>query len=139
MSIEMNSTTQNLIVLSCALVLAGCASTPQVAVDPKTIHDTAKYNKDRDDCTAIATTYDLNEKAGKNAMIGGAAGATAVAGIATAVAGAVFLPAVPFILAGGAAGATAGGGMSKMEETQARESILAQCMTERGYKVYATK
>ncbi len=125
--------------LAVLIALTGCASKPQVAVDPKSITDVQKYNKDKDECTAVAASYDLGEKAGKNAMIGGAAGAVGVAGIATAVAGAVFLPAVPFIVAGGAAGATAGGGMTKMEETKARENILAQCMTERGYKVYASK
>jgi hypothetical protein len=110
---------------------------PQVAVDPKSITDVAKYNKDKDECTAIATSYDLSEKAGKNAEIGAAAGAVTVAGIATAVAGAVFAPAIPFIVAGGAAGGTAGGGLSKQEETKAREKILAECMTERKYKTYA--
>ena len=121
------------------VTLAGCASTPQVAVDPKSINDVAKFNKDKDECTAVATSYDLSEKAGKNAAVGAAAGAVGVAGIATAVAGAVFAPAIPFILAGGAAGGTVGGGLSKQEETRAREKILSECMTERGYKTYAPK
>ena len=121
------------------LMITACASKPQVAIDPKSIKDVIQYNKDKDECTAVASSYDLGEKTGKNAVIGGAAGAVGVAGIATAVAGAVFLPAIPFIIAGGAAGATAGGGMSKMEETKAREQILAQCMTDRDYKVYAPK
>jgi hypothetical protein len=59
--------------------------------------------------------------------------------IATAVAGAVFLPAVPVIVAGGAIGGGAGSGISKSAETQARESILADCLNERGYKAYKTK
>lgn len=120
-------------------ILVGCASTPQVAVDPKSITDVSKFNKDKDECTAVATSYDLSEKAGKNAAVGAAAGAVTVAGIATAVAGAVFAPAIPFIVAGGAAGGTAGGGLSKQEETKAREKILAECMSERGYKTYAPK
>ena len=120
-------------------VLVGCASAPQIAVDPKTITDMAKYQKDMDECKAVAATYDLSEGAGKNAAIGATAGAVTVAGIATAVAGAVFAPAIPFIVAGGAVGGTAGAGMTKSSETAARESILAECMTERGYKAYKTK
>lgn len=119
--------------------LVGCASTPQVAIDPKSITDTVKYQKDMDECKAVAASYDLSEGVGKNAAVGAAAGAAGVAGIATAVAGAVFAPAIPFIIAGGAAGGAAGGGMTKSSETQARESILAECMTERGYKAYKPK
>lgn len=118
------------------VTLAGCASAPQVAIDPKSITDTAKYQRDMDECKAVASSYDLSEGAGKNAAVGAAAGAATVAGIATAVAGAVFAPAIPFIIAGGAVGGTAGAGLTKTAETSARESVLAECMTERGYKAY---
>jgi hypothetical protein len=119
--------------------LSGCASTPQVAVDPKSIKDVVKFEKDKDECTAVATSYDLSEKVGANTAVGAVAGGAAVAGIATAVAGAIFLPALPFIAAGTFFGGGLGGGLSKQEETQAREKILAECMTERGYKTYAPK
>ena len=118
------------------VTLAGCASAPQVAIDPKSITDTAKYQRDMDECKAVASSYDLSEGAGKNAAVGAAAGAATVAGIATAVAGAVFAPAIPFIIAGSAVGGTAGAGLTKTAETSARESVLAECMTERGYKAY---
>ena len=68
-----------------------------------------------------------------------AAGGAAVAGVATAVAGAVFAPAIPFILAGSAAGGALMGGSAKKKETAAREAILAQCMTDRGYKAYTSQ
>jgi outer membrane lipoprotein SlyB len=119
--------------------LFGCASKPQIAIDPKSITDMAKYQNDMSECNAVAASYDLSEGAGKNAAVGAAAGAATVAGIATAVAGAVFAPAIPFILAGGAVGGTAGAGMTKSSETAAREGILAECMTERGYKAYTSK
>jgi hypothetical protein len=122
-----------------AVAVAGCASAPQVAIDPKSISDVAKYQKDMDECKSVAASYDLSSGAGKNAAIGAAAGGVAVAGIATAVAGAVFLPALPFIIAGAAVGGTAGAGMTNSSETSARESILAECMTERGYKAYKPK
>jgi len=118
--------------------IAGCAAGPQVAVDPKSITDTAKYESDMAECKAVAESYDLSSSTGKSAVVGAAAGGIAVAGIATAVAGAVFLPAVPFIIAGTAAGGGLAGGLSKNKETAAREKILAECMTERGYKAYTS-
>jgi hypothetical protein len=121
------------------ITLAGCAAEPQVAIDPKSIVDTAKYQSDKNECTAIAKRYDLSGNAVKNAAVGAAAGGAAVAGVATAVAGAVFAPAIPFILAGSAVGGTLMGGSAKKKETAAREAILAQCMTDRGYKAYSAK
>jgi hypothetical protein len=129
-----------LIITLCLLALiSGCASDPKVAVDPNSIKDKLKYQKDSADCKATSETYDLSDTTTKSAVAGAATGAAAVAGIATAVAGAVFLPAVPFIVAGGAIGGGAGSGISKSAETQARESILADCLNERGYKAYKTK
>lgn len=128
-------------ILSATIVLSlvGCASAPQVAIDPKSITDVSKYQKDMDECKSVATSYDLSAGVGKNAAVGAVTGGVAVAGIATAVAGAVFWPAIPFIVAGAAVGGTAGAGMTKGSETSARESILADCMTERGYKAYKPK
>ncbi len=119
--------------------LSACSSQPQLAVDPKSIVDTAKFASDQNECLAIAKNYDLSGNAVKNAAVGAAAGGAAVAGVATAVAGAVFLPAIPFIIAGAAAGGGLMGGSAKKKETEAREAILAQCMTDRGYKVYTAK
>lgn len=123
----------------CAALITGCASDPQLAVDPKSIVDTAKYEADKKECVAIAKNYDLSKNAVKNAAVGAAAGGAAVAGVATAVAGAVFAPAIPFILAGSAAGGALMGGSAKKKETAAREAILAQCMTDRGYKAYTSQ
>lgn len=114
----------------------GCASAPQVVIDPKSISNEAKYQRDMDECHSIARTYDLSQSTTKNAVVGGAVGGVAVAGVATAIAGAVFWPAIPFIAAGAAAGGLAGGGITKSGETTAREKILADCLTDRGYKTY---
>ena len=78
----------------------------------------------------------MSSDVGTNAALGATAGAVGVAGIATAVAGAIFAPAIPFIVAGGAMGGGVTGGMTKQKETEARESILAQCLSERGYKAF---
>lgn len=121
--------------LTASLIL-GCASTPQVVVDPRSISNEAQYQKDMDECHAIARSYNLSDTTTKNAAVGAAAGGVAVAGVATAIAGAVFWPAIPFIAAGAIAGGTAGGGITKSGETTAREKILADCLQERGYKAY---
>ena len=52
------------------LAFAGCASGPQVAIDPKSISDTAKYKADLDECTAVAKNYDLSGNATANAAVG---------------------------------------------------------------------
>lgn len=123
-------------VLCAALILNGCASSVIVAVDPASIKDKAKFDEDYKLCQEVARTYDLSSDTGTNAALGAAAGAVGVAGVATAVAGAVFWPAIPFIIAGGLAGGGLGGGMTKQKESEARESILSSCLTERGYKAF---
>ena len=122
--------------ITCLLILSGCASSVTVAVDPGSIKDKAKFDSDYKLCQDVARTYDLSDDTGKNAALGAAAGAVGVAGIATAVAGAVFLPAIPFIIAGGVAGGGLGGGVTKQKENEARENILSSCLTERGYKAF---
>lgn len=119
------------------MYMSGCSTTLNVAIDPASIKDRIKYNNDYDTCRQVAQTYDLSSDTTKNTLLGAAAGGAAVAGIATAIAGAVFLPAVPFILAGGAAGGAASGGLTKSKETAAREKIMADCMTQRGYKAFS--
>jgi hypothetical protein len=129
--------TKTTILLSAiALAVSGCASSVNVAVDPGSINDRAKFQDDYKLCQELARTYDLSQDTGTNAALGAAAGAIGVAGIATAVAGAVFAPAIPFIIAGGVAGGSLGGGMTKQKESEARENILANCLSERGYKAF---
>ena len=116
--------------------MGGCASSVTVAVDPGSIKDKAKFDQDYKLCQEVAKTYDLSNDTATNAVLGGAAGAVGVAGIATAIAGAVFLPAIPFIIAGGVAGGGLSGGITKQKESEARENILSGCLTERGYKAF---
>lgn len=122
--------------LATVLLLHACATTPQVVIDPSSITSEAKYQKDMDQCHAIARSYDLSNSTTTNAAVGAVAGGLTIAGVATAVAGAVFAPAIPFIVAGATAGGIAGGGFTKSGETAARERILADCMRDRGYKAY---
>jgi hypothetical protein len=55
---------------------------------------------------------------------GGSIGTVAVAGAATAVAGAIFAPAIPFMIAGGFAGGGLWGASASKEEKQAREGVM---------------
>lgn len=117
-------------------MLSACASKPQIAVDPRTIANQAKYEQDLNECTAVAENYDLTEGTAKTAIIGAAAGGGAAAGVAAAVAGAIFWPAIPFIAGAALVVGTGSGGVVKVKEADARETILSDCMTERGYKTY---
>ena len=119
-----------------ALALTGCMSSVHVAVDPGSILDKKKFDQDYKLCQTVAKTYDLSLDTGVNAALGATAGATTVAGIATAVSGAIFAPAIPFIIAGAVMGGGTGGGMTKAKESRARENILTDCLTERGYKAF---
>ena len=115
-------------------IITACASKPQIAVDPRTVANQAKYEHDVNECTAVAENYDLTEGTAKTAIVGAAAGGGAAAGVAAAVAGAIFWPAIPFIAGAALVTATGSGGVVKVKEADARETILADCMTERGYK-----
>jgi hypothetical protein len=123
-------------VMAAVIMSSGCASSVNVAVDPSSIKNRAKFDEDYRACQEIAKTYDLSSDTGANATMGAAAGAVTVAGIATAIAGAVFAPAIPFIIAGGAAGGGLAGGLTKQKESEARENILSGCLSERGYKAF---
>lgn len=132
----MNKNSQSILLIGILAVLAGCSSTTKVIVDPKSVTDGTKYNRDLNECTNLANTYDLSADTTKNAALGAAAGGVAVAGVATAVAGAIFWPAIPFIAAGTLLGGGTAGGMTNSDQGKARERILADCLTDRGYKAY---
>ena len=120
------------------ICLGACSSAPQVIVDMAEV-DKAELEKDKNECLEIAQTYDLDNEAAGKALAGAAIGGAATAGVATAVAGAVFLPALPFILAGSLAGGGLWGSQVSKKEANARQGILEDCMSKRGYEVYSAK
>lgn len=122
--------------LATTLLISACASSVNVAVDPTSISNKAKFDQDYKLCQDIAKTYDLSKDTNTNAALGAAAGAVGVAGVAVALAGAVFAPAIPFIVAGGAIGGGLAGGSTKSKESEARESILSECLNSKGYKAF---
>lgn len=121
--------------LLAALLLTGCSGM-KVAVDPKSVTDQAKLEQDKAECLQVAETYDLTGSKITSGAVAGAAGGATVAGIALAVAGGVFPPAIPFIAAGALASGAGGYGYFRGKEKDAREKILADCLIERGYKAY---
>ena len=127
-------------ILIVTFLLASCASKqPSLVVDPSSVKDPDKVVIDREECYAIASTVDMSDEvAGK--LVGGALlGSGAVAGIAALAYGAVFAPAIPFIIAGGVGGGTLWGTSASNEEVKFRNNILKQCMVERGYVIYTTE
>jgi len=131
---------KSLILVLSVFYLIGCSSNePRVVTDMSTVKDREKFKYDKEQCTKIAREIDLSDEAAMKSLGGAALGAGAVAGSAALVYGAVFAPAIPFIIGGGLAGGSLWGNSVSEEEETARNSILAQCMTDRGYKVYSPK
>ena len=121
------------------IFIVSCASnSPMFVVDPSSIQDEEKVIVDREECYQIALNIDMSDEVAGKALGGAALGAGAVAGAAALVYGAVFAPAIPFILAGGAAGGSLWGKSASDEEKKFRNNIMRQCMESRGYTVYTS-
>tara|TARA_B100001250_G_C19573418_1_gene688680 strand:+ start:98 stop:499 length:402 start_codon:yes stop_codon:yes gene_type:complete len=119
------------------IFLASCASsTPMMVIDPASVTDGEKVVIDREECYQLAATIDMTDEVTGKALAGAAIGSAAVAGTAALAYGAVFAPAIPFIIAGGMVGGGLWGGSASEAETKYRNNILQQCMIDRGYKVY---
>jgi len=127
------------IVATTSFLCACTSSTPRIAVDPSSIEDQAAYDEAFNSCLSLAKTVDLNSEKAAKGVAGAALGVAVVGGVATAVAGAIFAPAIPFMIAGGLAGGGLWSNSISKEEKQAREVILLQCLSDKGYKVYGSK
>ena len=114
-----------------SFILTNCATSynPEVVVDTSKVKDLNKYKEDKAQCMKMASSIDLTSEAATKALAWGAAGGVAVAG-------AVFLPAMPFITAWTALGSGAMGYSVKAKERKKRDLILGQCLRDRGYIVY---
>ena len=116
--------------------ILGCSTTPQVIVDPKSVSDGIKFNRDMAECKAISENYDMSDATAGSAIIGAGA-AVGTAALILATGGLYLLPAGVALAGGG--GAVVGGGVSKAKESQAREKIWADCLNDRGYKAYTSR
>lgn len=115
--------------------LIGCASSPQVIVDPNSISDAKKYESDFAECKAVSAAYDVSDATAGSATLGAGA-ALGTAALVLATGGMYLLPGGVALVGGG--GAAAGGSVSKNRESRAREKIWAECLTDRGYKAYTS-
>ena len=122
--------------LTSTVIVVGCASSPQVIVDPKSISDSEQYKKDYEECKSVAEGYDASSATAGSAMVG-AGTAVGTAALVLATGGLYLLPAG--VAVAGGTGAAIGGGVSKTREGSAREKIWADCLTDRGYKAYSSK
>ncbi len=128
---------KKLIAIALSISIAAC-STQQIVVDPKSIKDQQAYEQDSKECKELSETYDKTGNVAGNSVVGAVAGGGIVAGVATAVAGAIFAPAIPFIVAGALLTGGVAGGASKSGETDSREKIMTECLNDRGYRAYKT-
>jgi len=120
------------------LFLNSCATTePMMVIDPASVKDPIKVVIDRDECTALAANIDMSSEAIGKSFAGGVIGGGVVAGAASLVFGAVFAPAIPFILVGGSAAGGLWGSSVTKEEKRIKDKILKECMIDRGYRVYS--
>ena len=120
------------------LFLASCASRePTLIVDPASVKDSDKVVQDREECFQIVANIDMSDEAVAKGVGGALLGGGAVAGAAALAYGAVFAPAIPFIIAGGAAGGGLWGASATKEEKAIKDRILKECMEDRGYRVYS--
>ena len=118
------------------LSLAGCSSKMRSIIDDTKVSDFQKMDRDVADCVHFASTIDLTDEKLVRGSIAGASIAGGVAGVAMAVAGGVYAPAMPFIAAGAVLGLSAGIAKGEIDEKQAREYIYSQCLMSRGYTVF---
>ena len=126
------------ILISFSLIVSCASDKPFLVVDPNSVVDEERLKVDTEQCIQIAEQYDLSGEMAGKAVAGAAIGVAAVAGVATAVAGAIFAPAIPFMIAGGAAGGGLWGSKISKEEREVRDKVLGDCMKDRGYKVYTS-
>lgn len=118
------------------IVLSGCASAPQIVIDPQSITDMPKHNADMTECKAISEGYDASSATAGSAILGaGVALGTVAAVLAT---GGMYLI-VPGIAVAAGGGAAVGGGIGQSKENSAKERIWADCMNGRGYKAFTSR
>ena len=114
-------------------LLGSCASDPKITVDPKSVSDMDKYQKDLKECKDIAMNFENKDAQGKSAILGGAAAVGTTAAI-LATGGMYLLPSGAALFGGG--GAALGTGVSKSKQNDARQKIWSECMNKRGYEAY---
>jgi hypothetical protein len=124
--------------LLCVLLSAGCSSV-NVVVDPSSIRNQARFDRDSAQCQYLAESYDLRNDKVVNTAIGAGTGAVTTVGLASAIFGALHVPSMPFVMAGTLGGGGAGVGWSTYKESAVQEKILTQCLNRKGYRAYSAE
>ncbi len=117
------------LLVASSLLLAACATTYTPVVDTKGIN-AAKYERDLNECRALADQVDLVEDSGTNALIGAGVGAAGGAAL-----GAISGDAGIGAATGAVLGAFGGGGATALKVKERQKNIMDNCLKGRGYKV----
>jgi hypothetical protein len=124
--------------LLCLVIISGCSSV-NVVVDPASIRNQARFDRDSAQCQYLAESYDLRNDKVANTAIGAGTGAMTTVGLASAIIGTLHVPSMPFMLAGAMGGGGAGVGWSSYKESAVQEKILTQCLNRKGYRAYSAE
>ena len=124
--------------LLCVVLITGCSSV-NVVVDPTSIRNQARFDRDSAQCQYLAESYDLQNDKLVNTAIGAGTGAMTTVGLASAIIGTLHVPSLPFMMAGTLGGGGAGVGWSTFKESAVQEKILTQCLNRKGYRAYSAE
>lgn len=121
---------RKIIFLFSILFLSSCAAYNPV-VDPQSVRDTARYNRDAAECRALASrNTDTATSVAKDSLIGGAIGAGA-----GTLFGVIAGDTIKGLATGAVVGGLAGGAKGGYESDREYETIFRNCMRGRGYNV----
>ena len=123
--------------------LFSCATIPDYKpiVDTSSVTDSAKYQKDYQECETITNNVDYSDEKTVAALKGAAVGAGVVGvGVASTLAagGVVLAPVVlPIYAAAALVGGRANSSKTNSEEQKMRAVVWNSCLKDRGYKVFS--
>ena len=123
--------------------LFSCATIPDYKpiVDTSSVSDSAKYQKDYQECETITNNVDYSDEKTVAALKGAAVGAGVVGvGVASTLAagGVVLAPVViPIYAAAALVGGTSNSSKTNAEEQKMRAIVWNSCLKDRGYKVFS--
>ena len=134
---------KNFLVPLLILQLFSCATIPDYKpiVDTSSVTDSAKYQKDYQECEAVTNNVDYSDEKTVAALKGAAVGAGVVGvGVASTLAagGVVMAPVViPIYLVAALVGGRSNSSKTNSEEQKMRAIVWNSCLKDRGYKVFS--
>ena len=123
--------------------LFSCATIPDYKpiVDTSSVSDSAKYQKDYQECETITNNVDYSDEKTIAGLKGAAVGAGVVGvGVASTLAagGVVLAPVViPIYAAAALVGGRSNSSKTNAEEQKMRAIVWNSCLKDRGYKVFS--